>query len=128
MRFVGLVERWTESLCLWHARFGGTLWSSSLQRRQSRARAGSRAYDETVLRAASFTEDTADERMYAAASRRFQSEVDEQTEDGAISDCIRAVREQMDAVTYASLKCTPSRAIASMFGVGMEPPWYETSL
>ena len=85
LAFVGLSERYRESVCLWHATYGGAVWSFEVQ--------GSRdpgpEHDASVL-GANFT-DEADDIVYAAAQERFGNEVRRTGTSVRISDCLRNV-------------------------------------
>ena len=85
LAFVGLSERYRESVCLWHATYGGAVWSFEVQ--------GSRdpgpEHDASVL-GANFT-DEADDIVYAAAQERFGNEVRRTGTSVRIGDCLRNV-------------------------------------
>ena len=76
--FVGIVERWTHSICLFHATFGSTMVKGDLFNvrpgRRARDSHGPVGYDTASLRLraseAGF-EDWADHRLYAAAQAIF---------------------------------------------------------
>lgn len=95
VQFVGLIEKWPQSRCLWHARFGGILWSTELQRRlistasSLPASAQASGHDEAVLSVAGYKSDVADEYVYSVAKQRFQAEVE--ALDSSITDCMCSV-------------------------------------
>ena len=80
LRFVGLLEHWAESVCLWHSRFGGALTRVELL--NSRATQSAPVLDEGAS-------DAADEAVYSAATERFWREVAEH--NATISSCLRAI-------------------------------------
>ena len=96
--FVGLLEEFDLSVCLWHARFGGPLFTASLMDTRPTARKAPDSephhyshathYNESELGG---VEDAADERIYAAAKRRFERDVRAHEEQVAL--CMQSVRK-----------------------------------
>lgn len=71
MAFVGLTERWEESVCLFHRMFGGRINSAEFLK----VHEGSRhhgAYGEEELEG---FRDEVDEKIYEAAKRRFEADL-----------------------------------------------------
>lgn len=88
IEFVGIMDDWVRTVCLFHARFGGTLRSSESSRDQRRS------HDEGLL--GGFT-DADDEAVFAAASARFQHDV--RRTAAPVRSCIGAVRGDQVAAT-----------------------------
>ena len=92
VQFIGLTESWQQSVCLWHARFGGPLWSSELHSRKSlrsSSTLNSSSHNESILLKVGFDSDPADELVYSIAQLRFAVEVSGHAE--AVAECMRMV-------------------------------------
>jgi hypothetical protein len=125
LAFGGLVEEWDTSICLWHARFGGTLRriellnsrpTAQLQSEPKRggpsaapllADSGAGRYDESSLE--DFV-DVADEALYATVAARFREEVARWAP--AVDACRRRVQEhrQRVAVFMSHARASSSKA------------------
>lgn len=74
--FIGLTEEWNLSVCLFHAMFGGELFLEELAvTRSSASSARLAATVELSQTLGSDWRDEADEKVHAAASRRFWSDI-----------------------------------------------------
>jgi hypothetical protein len=78
MRFVGLTERWQDSVCLFHRMFGGRL-SKAQMIDYHKGQQDTSMYDEREL---SGWRDEVDEQIYLAAQRRFEDLVREHVPAG----------------------------------------------
>lgn len=90
MAFVGLLEQWERSVCLFHARFGGPLFAAELMdmRPTASASGGSATqYNESELDG---VVDEADQAVYEAAVRRFERDVGEHAAD--VAHCLHHIR------------------------------------
>ena len=89
MAFVGLLDEWERSVCLWHARYGGLLYRAELTNtRPTTIVAGQpTGYNESVLDG---IVDPADELIYDAAATRFWRDV--RSYAAPVAACQAAVR------------------------------------
>ena len=89
MAFVGLLEEWERSVCLWHARYGGLLYRAELTntRPTTSVAAQPTGYNESVLNG---IVDPADELIYDAATTRFWRDV--RSYAAPVAACQAAVR------------------------------------
>ena len=89
MAFVGLLEEWERSVCLWHARFGGPLYRAELTdtRPTTSVLGQPTGYNESVLDG---IVDPADELIYDAAATRFWRDV--RAYAAPVAACQAAVR------------------------------------
>lgn len=92
MAFVGILEKYDETVCLWHARFGEPLWTTEIQFNQD----GSQLYDSSPYDSLkSSGKKSFDEILYHAALKRFETEVKANKQD--IDECIAAIgRHRLD--------------------------------
>eukprot|EP00964_Phaeocystis_antarctica_P098812 scaffold64774_cov29-Phaeocystis_antarctica.AAC.1 len=92
MAFVGILEKYDESVCLWHARFGEPLWTTEIQARGESSLYDSSPYDS--LKSKSFKR-SFDEHIYRVALKRFEEEVKAHQED--VDECLTSInRHRMD--------------------------------
>lgn len=91
MAFVGLLEEWRMSICLFHARFGGPLRVAELSnvRPTHTGRALGGRYDESQLGA---VRDSADEQVYAAATARLWGDV--RASQTLVDGCMEATKSK----------------------------------
>lgn len=78
MAFVGLTERWDDSICLFHRMFGGRMSTAQMVDFHQGSSNGN-AYDESELDG--FI-DSVDEKIYATAKTRFEALLSEHVPDG----------------------------------------------
>lgn len=79
-RFVGLTDRWHETMCLFHAKFGGQCMASELQITRPTdtahtTQAGAPSSEERALALRRSFVDSYDTPLYEAAVRRFEAEL-----------------------------------------------------
>eukprot|EP00440_Ansanella_granifera_P022616 gb/GFBE01024565.1/.p1 GENE.gb/GFBE01024565.1/~~gb/GFBE01024565.1/.p1 ORF type:complete len:433 (+),score=79.29 gb/GFBE01024565.1/:1-1299(+) len=84
MVFVGITERWDESVCLFHRMFGGRLNAAQLVDMHQGTNHEDNSYDESVLDG--FV-DEVDEQIYKAAEQRFNELLAEHLGSNASSAC-----------------------------------------
>lgn len=91
MAFVGLLAEWETTVCLWHARFGGALYSAELQAFTRSKREATRRLPTNKSYATAELDgfEDIDAAVYDTAVRRFQREVAEN--DVAIRECLQRV-------------------------------------
>ena len=103
MAFVGLVEEWERTVCLWHVRFGGPVFAAELldSRPTSSCHAGHTRYNDSLLDG---MRDEADAAVYAAAKRRFDREL--HAHRAAVDACLRSVAAHRPAETAGERKAS----------------------
>jgi hypothetical protein len=115
MAFVGLLEEWEKTICLFHASFGGPLFAAELMNvRPTAVGNGGRAsqYNESEL---GDVLDAADQAVYAAAKRRFERDVRDHHED--ISQCLRrttAIASSLPTPSFTSWAHTAGQRFRSV--------------
>ncbi|CAE7376272.1 unnamed protein product, partial [Symbiodinium pilosum] len=105
MAFVGLTERWDESVCLFHRMFGGAVNLAQLVD----FHAGGyhqHLYDEKALGG---FEDKVDEKIYRAAEARFEQLLEKYVGNGSVCSPLKPSREL--AGTSSNLVQTSSRRV-----------------
>ena len=112
MAFVGLLEEWEKTICLFHASFGGPLFAAELM--NVRPTNGGRAskYNESEL---GDVLDAADQAVYAAAKRRFERDVRDHRAD--ISQCLRrttAIASSLPSPSFNSWAHTAGQRFRSV--------------
>ena len=113
LAFVGLTERWNESVCLFHRMFGGSINPGEFMNfHHHQGHDGSDMYEDEL----NGFRDAADEEVYAAAQRRFESLLEEHVPAGE-SACdglaqisqagcgCETLRQQCGSVPGAGLDC-----------------------
>ncbi|CAE7676867.1 hypothetical protein AK812_SmicGene10751 [Symbiodinium microadriaticum] len=115
MAFVGLTERWDESVCLFHRMFGGSVSTAQLVDFHS---GGSHQdlYDESVLNG---FRDQVDEKIYAAAERRFEKLLEQYVGDGSVCDALKPPSKEL-AGNSSELTQQSSRRTCSCEAEGRE--------
>eukprot|EP00908_Phaeocystis_cordata_P000782 Transcript_10862.p1 GENE.Transcript_10862~~Transcript_10862.p1 ORF type:complete len:1015 (+),score=254.16 Transcript_10862:259-3045(+) len=96
MAFVGILERYDETVCLFHVRFGEPLWTTEIQFRPD----GPQKYDPSPydsLKAKGLK--SFDEVLYRVAMKRFDAEVQSNQED--VDECMAAIRRHRDDLQVA---------------------------
>ena len=88
LAFVGLTERYVESVCLWHALFGGPLWQFELRSSLGRA---PQQYDERLLE--HFAADDTDQAVYEAAVLRFERDLSANRH--AVDACLAGAKQEL---------------------------------
>ena len=114
MAFVGLLEEWEKTICLFHASFGGPLFAAELMNVRPTAGNGGRAsqYNESEL---GDVLDAADQAVYAAAKRRFERDVRDHHAD--ISQCLRrttAIASSLPSPSFTSWAHTAGQRFRSV--------------
>eukprot|EP00931_Biecheleriopsis_adriatica_P064266 TRINITY_DN39073_c0_g1_i1.p1 TRINITY_DN39073_c0_g1~~TRINITY_DN39073_c0_g1_i1.p1 ORF type:complete len:596 (-),score=130.03 TRINITY_DN39073_c0_g1_i1:223-2010(-) len=114
MSFVGITERWDDSICLFHRMFGGRLNSAQLMNFHSNHKMSKKKklYDESSL---SNFSDLVDEEIYAAAVKRFEKDLGVHVGTNGESAC-GAILEELAAMsnhTACSCQSLPRQCGAS---------------
>ena len=86
MAFVGILERYDETVCLWHARFGEPLWTTEIQARGEGSLYDAAPYDSLKSKS---SKRSFDEHLYRVALKRFEEEVKAHQED--VDECLASI-------------------------------------
>ena len=86
MAFVGILEKYDESVCLWHARFGEPLWTTEIQARGEGSLYDSSPYDSLKSKS---SKRSFDEHIYRVALKRFEEEVKAHQDD--VDECLASI-------------------------------------
>jgi hypothetical protein len=86
MAFVGILEMYDQSVCLWHARFGEPLWTTEIQ-----ARTDAQLYDTSPFDSlkSKSPKRSFDDQLYRVALKRFNEEVAAHQED--VDECLASI-------------------------------------
>jgi hypothetical protein len=108
MAFVGILEKYDESVCLWHARFGEPLWTTEIQARGEGSLYDSAPYDSLKSKS---SKRSFDEHIYRVALKRFDEEVKAHQED--VDECLTSINRHRTDLQL-TLRQTPSHHDASL--------------
>ena len=113
LAFVGLTERWNETVCLFHRMFGGSINPAEFMNFHHNHKHGSQLlYQEDSLNG---FRDDADEEIYAAAQQRFESLLKEHVPAGQ-SAC-----HSLSQLSQEDCRCqTQGRQCGLMPGTGLD--------
>jgi len=134
LAFVGLTERWNESVCLFHRMFGGSINPAEFMNfHHNHRHDGAHPYEEDRLNG---FRDEADEEVYAAAQGRFENLLRENVPQGqsacdGLSEASQAEcrcevqKQQCGSVPDASLDCGHCPKRRQLFMGGDKEPELE---
>ena len=104
----GILEKYDESVCLWHARFGEPLWTTEIQARGEGSLYDSAPYDSLKSKS---SKRSFDEHIYRVALKRFDEEVKAHQED--VDECLTSINRHRTDLQL-TLRQTPSHHDASL--------------